>query len=281
MLRNALDRSAHPSTRRPAWRLPPGVTPGTWEYAAQPSIAEGDTQFLQNTPLARLDNDWVLQHLPPSGGDHSVCVVDLGCGAGRTLAALWAAGFDCLGVDLSQPVLQQVLVEQARVPLTGRLIRANLVELGCLADHCVDHAVCLFSTLGMIRGRDHRRQFLTHVARIVRPGGRLIVHVHNRNAAWRDAPSRLGWLRSLWATVRQPAAELGDSYYSYRGLGDMFLHTFSWGELNRELRGSGWTSVRIVPLAANSDRLLPRPGWLPSLRAGGFIAIAKSGVSTA
>lgn len=277
------------AVRRPAWRLPAGVTPGTWEYAAEPSIASGDSQFLQNTPLTALDNDLVLQHLPPprrgDGGsagepaDRLTCVADLGCGAGRTLAALWQAGFDCLGVDLSGPVLQQALREQApRVPLAGRLVRANLVELGCLADGCVDHAVCLFSTLGMIRGRANRRQFLAHVARIVRPGGRFIVHVHNRNAAWRDRPSLAGWFRSAAAALRRRDAELGDRYYSYRGLGDMFLHTFSLSELRRDLTASGWKLRQLLPLSPTSDRLMPRPNWLPSLRAGGFVAVAEHAI---
>ena len=37
----------------------------------------------------------------------------------------------------------------------------------------------LFSTLGMIRGRENRQRVLNHVRRILKPGGLFVVHVHN------------------------------------------------------------------------------------------------------
>ena len=58
-------------------------------------------------------------------------------------------------------------------------LRANLVELDCLADASVDYAVSLFSTLGMIHGRPNRQRALGHVRRMLKPGGVLVLHVHN------------------------------------------------------------------------------------------------------
>ena len=40
-------------------------------------------------------------------------------------------------------------------------------ELEGLADEAVDYAVCLFSTLGMVRGRENRRRILAHACRIL------------------------------------------------------------------------------------------------------------------
>ena len=48
--------------------------------------------------------------------------------------------------------------------------RANLVELDGVRDKSLDGAICLFSTLGMIRGRKNRRRVLDHAQRILRPG---------------------------------------------------------------------------------------------------------------
>jgi SAM-dependent methyltransferase len=191
------------------------------------------------------------------------------------MRSLWQAGYDVLGVDLSDPMLGRVVAGEYGTHFRNRLIRANLVELGCIADNVADHAVCLFSTIGMIRGRKFRQQFIRHVARVVRPGGTFILHVHNRNSAWRDRPSSLAWVQSAWASLRKKDHELGDRVYAYRGLADMFLHTYSLGELRQDLRNGGWQIDKIISLAPNSDAELPRPNWWPGLRAGGFLAIAK------
>lgn len=263
------------SHRRPAWRLPAGVAPGTWQYTRQDSIASGYQDFLAQTPLIGLDTRLTLQELPLPLANRQTRVVDLGCGDGRTLRSLWAAGYDVLGVDLSEPMLDRVIAGEYGETLRNRLVRANLVELGCLVDASVDHAVCLFSTIGMIRGRNFRQQFIRHVARLVRPGGTFILHAHNRNSAWRDRPSSGAWVQSAWKTLRHNRHEMGDRIYAYRGLAEMFLHTYSLGELRTDLQLGGWTIDNIIPLAPNSDAVLNRPHWLPGLRAGGFLAIAK------
>lgn len=119
-------------------------------------------------------------------------------------------------------------------------LRANLVQLDCLADHSADHAVCLFSTLGMIQGRRHRRQMLRHVARVVRPGGRFLVHVHHRWAAVREHRGVLALAQSWWRSLREADLEFGDTMYAYRGLERMFMHRFSKREILTDLTDCGW-----------------------------------------
>ncbi len=262
------------SRRRPAWRLPAGVAPGTWEYTQQESIASGYRDFIAQTPLVGLDSELMLKNLPSPAPRRGSRVIDFGCGDGRTLQTLWDAGFDVLGVDLSQPMLRQVAGGQNGDRFGRKLIRANLVQLGCLADAVAEHGVCLFSTIGMIRGRVFRRQFLRHAARIIRPGGTLVLHVHNRNAAWRDRPSSIAWLRSALTAIGSRQHELGDRTYGYRGLADMFLHTYSLPELKADLVASRWQIQNILPLSLSGGELLSHPRWIPGLRAGGFIAIA-------
>ncbi len=262
--------------RRPAWRLPDGVSPGTWEYTQQESIATGYRDFIANTPLVDLDSALLREYLPAAAPDRKSRVVDFGCGDGRTLRTLWSGGYDVLGVDLSQPMLRQVAAGPGGEAFVHKRIRANLVELGCLADGIADHGVCLFSTIGMIRGREFRRRFLNHAARVVRRGGSFVLHVHNRSAAWRSGPARAVWLRSAWSALTARSHEWGDQIYGYRGLADMFLHSYSLGELKADLTESGWTVQQIIPLSITSGEILDRPGWLPGLRAGGFIAIARN-----
>lgn len=268
--------SSHTASRRPAWRLPEGVAPGTWEYTQAESIAAGYQSFVANTPLVGFDIAHMLRVLPVPQPDRRTRVIDLGCGDGRALRALWESGYEVLGVDLSQPMLRQVTLGEQGETFRSRLVRANLVQLDGLRDGTADHACCLFSTIGMIRGRRFRRQFLRHVARIVRPDGTFVLHAHNRNSAWRDRPSATAWLRSARLAIGSRQHELGDRVYSYRGLADMFLHTFSLRELRADLGVSGWRVDEIIPLSVSGGGILDRPRWLPGLRAGGFIAIARA-----
>ncbi|MGV3483053.1 MAG: class I SAM-dependent methyltransferase [Planctomycetaceae bacterium] len=261
--------------RLPAWRLPPGVAPGTWEYTQRESIANDYSEFLRHTPLIAIDLQWTLGALSPPLPDQASRVIDFGCGDGRAMRALWQRGYNVLGIDLSQPMLARVAQETNGDELGSRLIRANLVQLEGLADSIADHAICLFSTIGMIQGRANRRQFLRHAFRLVKPGGGFVLHVHNRNGAWRDRPSAAAYLASAWQAIRSRDCEWGDRTYGYRGLGDMFLHTYSLGELRRDLVTSGWRSHTITPLSPQGDDRLVHGRWLPSLRAGGFIAVAR------
>lgn len=267
--------STHRTYRLPAWRLPPGVAPGTWEYTQRESIADEYAAFLKHTPLIAVDLEWMLQALAPAEPDRRSRVIDFGCGDGRAMRLLWKRGYDVLGIDLSQPMLGRAALECEDEAFHSRLVRANLVQLDGLQDAIAAHAICLFSTIGMIRGRVHRRRFLAQAARLVKPGGTLVLHVHNRNDAWRDRPSAAAYLRSLWQSMRSKDCEIGDRTYAYRGLADMFLHTYSLHELRRDLVASGWHPENIRSLSPQSDAALCCPRILPSLRAGGFMAIAR------
>src|SRR5439155_299779 len=74
-----------------------------------------------------------------------------------------------------------------------QLLKANLVDLRCLDDSRFNYAACLFSTLGMIAGAAERRRVVDHVFRLLKPGGKFVLHVHNR---WFNLWNRQarGWL---------------------------------------------------------------------------------------
>lgn len=148
-------------------------------------------------------------------------------------------------------------------------VQANLVELNCFADNSADHAICLFSTLGMIQGRANRRAMLRHVARIVRPGGSFIVHVHNRWAALRERHGVWSLASSFWRSLRDTDVEFGDATYAYRGLENMFMHRFSKGELLRDLEESAWIIDTVSPVSIDGSRI-DQKAKIP----GGYIVVA-------
>ena len=224
------------------------------------SIASEYGEFLKHDPLTRLDWQIVCRWLPDLQSDASISkVIEFGCGNGRTLIPLIQRGYQCVGVDLSMPMLREMeksfhqisdtLTSQETAYSRSRLtsIQANLVQLECLQENSVDHAVCLFSTLGMIRHERYRRQFLDHARRIIRTDGKFILHAHN---VWSQLRDRGGaqWFTKHLVDVARKRNEFGDRFSDYRGIRNMFIHSFRKRELNQLLRGSGFTVQETYPV---------------------------------
>ena len=96
-------------------------------------------------------------------------------------------------------------------------VEANLCRLGCFPDATFDYALSMFSTLGMIRGRDARRRALAECRRILRPGGRLALHAHNLWLNLRDRQGR-AWLIKHAVRSIFTRDELGERRMTYRGI---------------------------------------------------------------
>ena len=224
------------------------------------SIASEYGEFLKHDPLTQLDWQIVCRWLPKVKSDvPTPRVIEFGCGNGRTLIPLIKRGYQCVGLDLSLPMLREMeknfrqisdSVRTQEIAFSrGRLtsIQANLVQLECLQENSVDHAVCLFSTLGMIRQQRYRRQFLDHARRIIRPNGNFILHAHN---VWSQLRDRGGmqWFAKHLVSVLRKQNEFGDRFSDYRGLRNMFIHSFRKQELTKLLEGSGFLVQEIYPV---------------------------------
>lgn len=261
---------------RPTWQLPPGVSRGTWDYVNEPSIAGDYDSFHGPHPLMLLDQELIQQRLSmlePSPQSPKT-FIDLGCGTGRAILPWRQRGWRTIGVDLSFDMLSEVARKVDGPDDQTGLILANLAQLDFFQDCIADAAVCLYSSIGMIRGHSHRLAMMRTTARLLKPGGVFIVHVHNRGN-WFTFPNGLRmWLHSWWQSKRHASAELGDRIYPYRGLPSMFLHVYSLRELRSSLLQAGFRCESIRPLNRTSSGYLKYGWFFPSIRAGGFLATA-------
>ena len=262
-------------SHRASWQLPPGVAPGTWEYVHSHSIAYDYDRYFSGHALfqcdARLNESW----LPKVDPAKQIVVADLGCGTARGLEPLVQRGYHGLAIDLSGQMLEVVgqKCEERELPI--RRLRANLVELDGVRSDSVDHAICLFSTLGMVKTTAARRRVLAHTYRILKPGAKFIVHVHG---LWTNLlfPGGFRWIAAgWWRSLRDGESEWGDKYYAYRGLTRMFLHVFRRREILGALKEVGFQIREVVPLNADLSGALKRPWMMHSVRASGWVICAE------
>jgi len=255
---------------RPRWQLPPGVTPGLQDYASAAHIADDYDEYFAFNSLFEFDEQIIANHFRPDR-----LIADLGCGTGRALVPLVRRGLRGLAVDLSSDMLRVVRDKADDEDLPIECLRANMVQLDCLAPESVDDAICMFSTLGMIRGRQNRQQALDHVHRIIRPGGKFILHVHNYWYNLYDPAGPWWLLGNLLRSIFVRDIERGDKFFPYRGIPNMFLHVFTRSELTAALRRAGFVVCEVHSLDPERHRDLRRPWLFSRLRANGWIVVCQ------
>lgn len=104
--------------------------------------------------------------------------IDLGCGLGLQTAEMRRRGFDVIGLEPSVGLLQQKRAGGAPV------LAADALRLP-LRDASVDF-VFTIGVLHHLPGRDAQRQAVGEIARVLKPGGTLLVHESNpRNPLFR------------------------------------------------------------------------------------------------
>jgi SAM-dependent methyltransferase len=147
-------------------------------------------------------------------------VLDLGCGAGRFVAALREAGADPVGVEVAQAALDRaaanapgadlrLLGEDGSIPLEHGSV--DLVWCSEVLEHVADGG-----------------ELLLEARRVLRRGGRLLVTVpfHGRVKAAAIALARF------------------DAHFDPQG---QHLRFFTHSSLQRTLRATGFEDIRIEP----------------------------------
>jgi SAM-dependent methyltransferase len=235
-------------------------------------MARDDDARLADCPLLSIDLRFAERHF-----DHPGRLIDLGCGTGRLLIPFAKRQYQVLGVDLSEEMLKAARDRASAAGITVDLAKANLVDLGGLAAGAFDWAACLFSTLGMISGTANRRRVLAHVHRLMRPGGKFVLHVHNYWFNFRDRQGRRWLARDLlrFALGRDDGGDR--PMPAHHGIGGLALHHFSRREAVGLLRSAGFRVLEVLPVSLREDGRLVCPWWLGRFRTYGYLLAAQRG----
>jgi SAM-dependent methyltransferase len=107
-------------------------------------------------------------------------LLELGCGTGRVLAPLAAAGYRITGVDLSPALLARAAVKLHKhtLPRNVQLVEADLRTFD-LPHKEFAFAFCVSNTLMHLTTVDDQIAALRNAARHLRPGGRLLIDLFN------------------------------------------------------------------------------------------------------
>jgi len=260
---------------RPEWQLPPGVTRGLWDYADNEVVADDYDNYFAHNKLFDLDEQLIARHFRVGTNGNCKLVVDLGCGTGRALLPLIRRGFRGLAIDLSERMLRVVRTKAEQDGLSVNCLQANLTQLDGVVDCAADYAMCMFSTLGMIHGKNNRQQALNHISRILKPDGVFVLHVHNYWYNLYDPGGPWWLLKNFVLSAFDRDMERGDKYFHYRGVANMFLHVFTRSEISRDLRLAGLQISDVTLIDRSRMRPLQLPWILGRLRANGWIFVCR------
>jgi ubiquinone/menaquinone biosynthesis C-methylase UbiE len=161
-------------------------------YDAMVALSPGYHDQLRTAAEALVDR------LPaPGAGDGALRVLDLGCGSGASTQAVldaWSAGgrpsdgLSVTGVDASEGMVGQA--RHKAWPASVTLVVSDAVAyLESLPSGSVDGVLAAY----LLRNVPDRARLVTEVARVLRPGGGIVIHDYSVAGSARA--------RAVWAAV--------------------------------------------------------------------------------
>ncbi|PDQ34144.1 MAG: hypothetical protein B5766_13005 [Candidatus Lumbricidophila eiseniae] len=143
-------------------------------FFADDLYPESDLEFLD--PALTAEMVAAVRSLIPAGR-----LVDLACGLGRHSIPLSRAGYTVTGVDLSDGYLSRARDAANEAGQSIRFIKSDMRDLSVLFDSSVDAVISLHTSLGFFETSAENSRVLQEAARVLTPGGLLLVDVMNRD----------------------------------------------------------------------------------------------------
>lgn len=125
------------------------------------------------------------------GGAHHGPVLDAGCGYGTKTVHLARRGFNVVGVDISERVLE---IGQRSVEIAGLTDRVEFHHADLLAMPFEDGAFGSVLCWGVLMHVPEVERAIAELARVIRPGGTIVVSEGNRRSIQAVSLRTLKWL---------------------------------------------------------------------------------------
>jgi SAM-dependent methyltransferase len=189
----------------------------------------------------------------PQGGR----VLDIGCGYGRHAMEIAARGYKTVGLDLSLPLLIRATDAARRVGVNVDFVHGDMREM--TFDSEFDGAYCFYTTFGFFDD-DTNRRVAAGIAKALKPGGRFVLEMINRDYLIGDLPCRVWWqgdgcvvleevdfnyFTSRLQVQRQIILESGRQLEQ-----DISIRAYSLHEIGKVLTHAGF---RVLEVSGNLD----------------------------
>jgi SAM-dependent methyltransferase len=223
----------------------------------------GESVF-QEHYLATLPEDWKEQavadvHFLDSVLDleEGASVVDIGCGNGRHVFAFKDLGYEATGVDNSLAMLLAAGQRNEGRAEPANFLHADMRELPTDAKY--DAVVCLGSSYGYFED-EVNKQVLCTLRDLLRPGGKLVIQVFNRDYVASRLPCRSWWASSRGMIVdeaemnyfanrlrvhRTIVIDDGRNFEHY-----MFMKAFTLHDLGKSMSSVG---LKVLEVSGSRD----------------------------
>jgi SAM-dependent methyltransferase len=124
----------------------------------------------------RLEREWTFLSAP-LGSLPSNRLLDLGCGSGEHARYLAEKGFEVVGVDVSDTMLERA--REDGVPAGVQFLLGDLIHVESVVTGKFGGAVCLGNTLAHIMDQETLTQLFKGVRAVLLPGAPLVIQVLN------------------------------------------------------------------------------------------------------
>lgn len=134
---------------------------------------KGGAGLVEQAPL---QCDFVVKALGVKPGDR---VLDLCCGQGRHAVELARRGFEVSAVDLSDYLLGLARTAAAEAGVAVQFHRRDMRDLPW--ENRFDAVINMWTAFGYLETDEEDEKVLAAICRALRPGGRLLLHLPNRD----------------------------------------------------------------------------------------------------
>ena len=218
-----------------------------------------DQDWLKTNPSPPLEEtekevQFILESL---GVTQQSTILELGVGDGRHLLEVARRGFSITSYEMSLPLILRAAEISHRFNIKARYIQGDYRDLGM--DECFDAVYCVGTRFGFY-DEDSNERIVNSVNRALRPGGRFLLDVINRDYLLEDLPARI-WRDGEDCLVLE---EVEFDYFTSRLISrrtvafedgrhteqEVSVRVFSLHEIGKLLHRSGF---RVLEVSGHTD----------------------------
>ncbi|HIH23768.1 TPA: class I SAM-dependent methyltransferase [Candidatus Woesearchaeota archaeon] len=214
----------------------------------------------------RMDTPFLDKRLKPG-----MKVLDAMCGRGRHAVRYAKRGCIVTANDLNPHMVAHARRGAKLAGAKISLMTSDATRLRGIKSGSFDAVIAMFSAVGTIPDAKTRQRAMAEFARVVKPGGIVIVHAHNRLDTLFDPGFYPECLRLNFFPKKGQLR--GDMITDYNELHDMFNHFYSPAEFRKSFEKAGLKVVEEAYMDYTKRRFITGP--LRKLRADGFIFVGK------